>query len=312
MLFSSVETTSISDIAFKNSATSPLSNPNPNPNPIPTSAAFPLPCAEDPQLRRSTTLGAVGPPRAKTKNPANSDFLSSHNTWKAPPTTVQNLTSRISKLKKMFMDEIATYTAITAGILSQYFFLYRKIRQLQPGISDTINCKIPSVKFVLDSAKVVRPTSDPLLEPATSFSSSIFGTNPHAYNIFAKFYPYGIGAATGKCASTLFTLFHGDYDNLLQWRFSKLIHIGIRDQFDPLNTWTKTIKLDQDPAYRKLIISTKTGVSTVIFDSFIPHSKLFSETEGFLIDSASYIEIKFSDTPVLKPHKQTSLLFPFP
>ena len=130
-----------------------------------------------------------------------------------------------------------------------------------------------------------------------------------------KFYPYGIGPATGQCASILFTLFpgdYGDYDNLLQWRLSKIIHIGIRDQLDPLNTWTKTIHPDDDPAYKKPTLSTKTGVATININNFIPHSKLFSETEVFLIDGASYIEIKFSQPPVLKPHTQTSILFPFP
>ena len=225
---------------------------------------------------------------------------------------VQNLTSRISKLEKIIAEEIATYTSITAGIHSQYFFLYDKIRQLEPGHSDVIVWKILSVKFVFDSAKVARPSSDPLIEPATSFSSPIFRTQPHGYNFFIKFFPYGIGPATGKRASILFTLFPGDYDNLLQWPFSKTIHIGIRDQLDPMNTWMKTIRPDQDPAYKKPTMSTKTGIATVLINDFIPHSKLFIVTEGFLIDGASFIEIKFSDPPVLRPHAQTSLLFPFP
>ena len=103
------------------------------------------------------------------------------------------------------------------------------------------------MKIVFDSAKVARPSPDPLIEPATSFSSPIFRTHPHGYNTFIKLYPFGIGPATGKCASILFTLFAGDYDNLLQWPSSKLIHNGIRDQLDPMNTWMKTIQPDQDP-----------------------------------------------------------------
>ena len=59
-------------------------------------------------------------------------------------------------------------------------------------------------------------------------------------------------------------------------------------------------------------MSTKLGVAAIIINIFIPHSKLFGETEGFLIDGASFIEIKFSDADVLKFHTQTSLLFPFP
>ena len=290
--FSPVETISNKEIAVKNSATSPLFNPkpnrNPNVNPNPASSAFPLPSSGEPKLCRSTPVGAVGPPRTKTNNSANADFQPTPNTQEVPSTTVQNLASRICKLEKLFADEISTYTSITAGIHSQYFFLYDKSRQLEPGNSDAIIWKIPSVKFAFDSAKVARPSSDPLLEPATSFNSPIFRTHPHGYNFFIKFYPYGIGPATSKCASFLFTLFPGDYDNLLQWPFSKLIHFGIRDQPDPLNTWMKKIRPDQDPAYKKPTMSTKTGVATTLINNVLPHSKLFRETEGFLIDGARF------------------------
>ena len=251
----------------------------------------------------------MGTAKTKTNNTANTDFQPIPHTQE---TTIQNLTSRICKLEKVVANEVSTYTSITAGVHSHYFLLYDKIRQLEPGNSDVIIWKIPSVKFVFDSAKVARPSSDPLIEPATSFSSPIFRTHPHGYNFFIKLYPYGIGPATGKCASVLFALFPGDYDNLLQWPFTKTIHIGIRDQLDPMNTWMKTILPDQDPAYKKPTMSTKTGVATILIDNFIPHSKLFSETEGFLIDGASFVEIKFSDPLVLTPHTQTSLLFPFP
>ena len=154
--------------------------------------------------------------------------------------------------------------------------------------------------FAFDSAKVAWSSSDALIEPATSFASPIFWTHPHGYNIFIKVYPYGIGPATGKCASILFTLFPGDYDNLLQWPFSKIIPIGILDQMDTLNTSTKTVQPDHDPTYKKHIMSKKQefrqSLSKILF--LLP--KLFGETEGFLTDGASYIETKFSDTPVLK------------
>ena len=144
----------------------------------------------------------------------------------------QNLTSRNSKLEKF----LTAYTSTAAGTHSQYFFLYDKIRQLEADNSDTIIRKIPSVKFVFDSAKVARSSSDAVIETPTGFSSLIFRTHPHGYNFFIKFYPYGTGTAAGKCASIIFTFFPGDYDNLLQWPFSKLIYIGLRDQLDPLNT----------------------------------------------------------------------------
>ena len=306
LLSSPVETISNKDITFKNSATSPLlkSNPNPypNPNPNPTSSAFPLSSSGEQRPHRSTPVGAVGSPRVKTNNSAKFDFQLTTNMQEAPSTMVWNLASRISKLEKLFADEISIYTSIYAGIYSRYFFLFDKNRQLEPVTSGVIIWKIPSVKFVFDSAKVDRPSSDPLIEPAISFGSPIFRTHSQGYNFFIKLYPYGFGPATGKCASILFTLFPGDYDNLLQWPFSKLIHMGNRDQLDPMNTWMKTIRLDQDPAYKKPTMSTKTGVATILINNFIPHSKLFSETEGFLFDGASFIQIKFFDTQVLKPH----------
>ena len=261
LLFSSTETTPNKDITVTDTATSPLLatnanpnpnvNPNPNPNPNPSSqlpSAFSLPGPGAPTLRRSTSVGALGPPRTKTTHTANTEFQPIPNAQEAPSTAIQNLTSRICKLEKLFANEVSTYTSITAGVHSQYFLLYDKIRQLEPGNSDVIIWKVPSVKFVFDSAKVARPSSDPLIEPATRFSSPIFRTHPHGYNFFIKLYPYGIGPATGKCASVLFALFPGDYDNLLQWPFTKTIHIGIRDQLDPMNAWMKTIRPDQDPA----------------------------------------------------------------
>ena len=134
-------------------ATSPLNNPNPIPNTHPTSSALTLPCTDDAKHRRSTPVGAMGPPRAKTNISANADFQPLLNTQENPSATVQNLTARIGKLEKLFTDEVATYTSITAGIQSQYFFLYDKIRQLEPGNSDVIIWKIPSVKFVFESVK---------------------------------------------------------------------------------------------------------------------------------------------------------------
>ena len=80
---------------------------------------------------------------------------------------------------------------------------------------------------------------------------------------------------------------------------------------DPLNTWMKSIRPYQDPAYKKPTMSTKTGVARILINNFIPHPNLLSQTEGFPIVGASFIEIKFSDPPVLKPQTQTHSLSPF-
>ena len=121
LLFPSVGTIPICDTSLKNPATSPPihTKPSPNPNPHPTSNALVLPCAAEPSVRRSTPVGAVGPPRAKTKKSANTNFQPTSNNQEAPPITGQNLTSRVSRLEKLFTDEIATDTSTTAGIPSQ-------------------------------------------------------------------------------------------------------------------------------------------------------------------------------------------------
>ena len=165
---------------------------------------------------------------------------------------------------------------------------------------------------MFDSAKVAPPSSDPFIKRATSFDSLIFRTHPHEYIFLIDFYPYGMGPPSGKCASKLFNLFPGCYDNLLQYTFSKSFHIGVHDQLNPLNTWTQTIWLDRDLADNKPSISTKTEVSAIIINSFFPHSKHFSETEGFPIDDASFIEIRLAEPPMPKSETETFLLFPFP
>ena len=134
LLFSSTETLPHKDITVKDAATSPLidtnANPNPNPNPNPSShlpSTFSFPGPRAPTLRRSTPVGAVGTAKTKTNNTANTGFQSIPNMQE---TTIQNLTSRICKLEKLFANEVSTYTSITAGVHSQYFFYTIKFASL--------------------------------------------------------------------------------------------------------------------------------------------------------------------------------------
>ena len=124
------------DIVVRNSVTSPLLNPNPHPDPNPTSCAIPFASIGEPQLLRSTPVGSVGPPRTKTNSSAKVDFQPTPNTQLQTQyattlsTTVQNLTSRICKLEKLFANETSAYISITAGIHSQYFFYMIKFASL--------------------------------------------------------------------------------------------------------------------------------------------------------------------------------------
>ena len=127
LLFSSTETIPNKDITVKDTASSPLFGPtanpnpnvNPNPSPHPTSSAFPLPGPRAPTLHRSTPVGAVAAARTKTNNTTNTDSHPTPNSQEAPLATLQDLTTRISKLEKLFANEVSSYTSITAGIHSQ-------------------------------------------------------------------------------------------------------------------------------------------------------------------------------------------------
>ena len=105
-------------------------NPKPYPNPKPILVDTLFTTVDEPSTFHFTLQGAVGPLRANEAKSANADFQSTHNTREATPTTAQNLTSRTSKLEKLFADEKTTYTFITAGIHSQYFCYMIKFASL--------------------------------------------------------------------------------------------------------------------------------------------------------------------------------------
>ena len=92
---------------------------------------------------------------------------------------------QIANLKNCLPRKYQLTHPLLRGCIPNTFFLYDKLLRLDPGNSDVIIWKIPSVKFY-STAKVARPSSDPLIELATSFSSPIFQTQPHGYNFFIK------------------------------------------------------------------------------------------------------------------------------
>ena len=145
-------------------------------------------------------------------------------------------------------------------------------RYLETCDSDTILWKTPTVGFVFHWTNNIRSSCDHLIEPITRFGSPIFRTQTHGY-FFFKFYTKSIGLAAGKNASILFTFSLSDYDNLLQLPLPKCTHSGIRDQFEPVNTWRPTIHTnDKKPAFKRPTISCKDGVFTVIITYAITHT----------------------------------------
>ena len=130
--------------------------------------------------------------------------------------------------------------------------------------------------------------------PSTHYNSPVYRTHPYGYNFFVQFYPYGLDAAAGNHASIMFALFPGDYDGLLTWPFSKTIHLSVRDQLDPQNTWTISFAHSDRISLRR---PTRDSLPTLMKFNFFPHSKMSSKSETFLLDNTLYLEIKFTDLP---------------
>ena len=211
-----------------------------------------------------------------------------------------DIISKLDALEKQTKDDLSRQKSMLSSIQSNYSFLYDKIRQLEAGSNNTILWRIPSVRFIFDSAKSAHRQSKPLNDKTTGYWSPVFRTHPYGYNFIIRFHPYGIDATAGQFATILFAFFPGDYEGLLRWPFPKAIHLSLRDQLDPLNAWTQTIQPTQEPPFKRPTSSLKNDVFAVAFYKYIPHSKLFSETEGYIVNDTCYIEISFSDPNVQK------------
>ena len=159
----------------------------------------------------------------------------------------KKLTTRVSKLEELFSDEITSYhfRNTFSKLLPLWQNAPARTRSLRYNILEDLlsqHCLVPT-KF-LDHHLT---TSSNRPRALVALFSEL---SPHSNNFLIKFYTYGIGSLTVKSASILFTLFPGDYDKLLQWPFSKLNPLGIRDKLDPLNTRTYRIWAEKGPAYK--------------------------------------------------------------
>ena len=226
----------------------------------------------------------------------------------APP----DIVSKFNALEKQIKDDLSCQKSLLSSIQSNYSFLYDKIRPLEAGSNNTILWRLPSVRFIFDSAKLAHRQSKPIDDKTTGYWSPAFRTHPYGYNFIIRFHPYGIGTTAGQFATIIFAFFPGDYDGLLRWPFPKAIHLSLRDQLDPLNAWTQTIQPTQEPPFRRPTSSLKNDAFAVALYKFIPNSKLFSETDGYVVNDTCYIENSFSDPNAQKSPTQKLPFPPFP
>ena len=214
------------------------------------------------------------------------------------PGVSPDIISQFNALEKQTKDELSGQKSLLWSIQSNYSFLYDKLRQLEAGSNNAILWRISSVRFIFDSAKSAHRQSKPIDDKASGYWSPVFRAHPYGYNFIIQFHPYGVDARAGQFATLIFAFFLGDYGGLLRWPFPKAIHRSLRDQLDPLNAWTQTIQPTQEPPFSRPTSSLKNDAFAVAFYKFIPHSKLFSETDGYVVNDTCYIEVSFSDPKI--------------
>ena len=227
------------------------------------------------------------------------------------PTFTVPIKVRIDQLEKLLNEEVSRTKSLLSGLRSNYSFLYDKIRQLEAGSSNTIFWRICSVNFVYCSAKSTHRASKSIDDKSSGYWSPIFRSHPYGYNFIIRFYPYGLGTNAGQFVTILFAFFPGDYDNLLRWPFPKINHLGLRDQLDPLNTWTQKIQPTQEHPFRRPTSSPKNDAFLIALHRFIPHSKFFNETEGSIVNDTCYLEISLSDPSPQNSTAQAPVPHPF-
>ena len=188
------------------------------------------------------------------------------------------LETRVRQLKEEITKARESRETIASIYRSQFAFLYDRIRALESGGTDYIFWKLTSLKLVFDTAKSSARLENAAKDPSTHYNSPVYRTHPYGHNFFVHFYPYGLEAAAVNHASIMFALFPGDYDGLFKWPFSKTIHLSVRDQLDPQNTWTITFAPSERISFRR---PTREPLPTLMKFNFFPHSKIFSKTETF-------------------------------
>ena len=285
----------------------------------PSSSSHPIPFTIDPPssaaFEDSSTLGSIQimKPRVTItlKRPSSATSRSQPTeplrVSLSNPTTSGSsldLEARVTQLEEEVTKARESRETIASIYRSQFAFLYDRIRALESGGTDTILWKLTAVKLVFDTAKSSPRLDNAAKDPSTHYNSPVYRTHPYGYNFFVQFYPYGLDAAAGNHASIMFALFPGDYDGLLKWPFSKTIHLSVRDQLDPQNTWTISFAPSERISFRR---PTRDPLPTLMKFNFFPHSKMFSKTENFLFDNTLYLEIKFTD--LLDPEGATPSSF---
>ena len=199
-----------------------------------------------------------------------------------PPTSKSSLLTLEIKIKvseKRLPTETCRYNWRLNSLQHQLATMGDQIYQFDHSNSTFLLWKITSIQLVFESARIwyLKPGRE--RGSTTLLRSPIFRSHPYGYNFYLNFYPYGFAAAIGTWASISLSISAGEYDDILPWPVSKTIQIKVRDELNPLNTWSQTIESQELTKPTSTEYST---VPTIRYPYFFPYSKLFDETNGYL------------------------------
>ena len=227
-----------------------------------------------------------------------------------PPTSKSPLVAlekKIRVLEKRLSTETWRYNSRLNFLQHQLSNMGDQICQSEHNNSTLILWKVTSIHFVFESAQLWYLKTGRENAPTIRLRSPIFRSHPYGYNFYLNLYPNGFPASIGRWASISLFNSPGEYDDILPWPVSKTIQIKVSEQLNPINTWSQIIESKE---LTKPTANEYSIAPTIRYPYFFPHLKPFNETDGYLHKDTIFIEISFSDPPVL-PTK-SSLLFPFP
>ena len=149
---------------------------------------------------------------------------------------------KIRVSEKRLSIETSRYISRLNSLQHQLSTMGDQICQFEHSNSKFILWKVTSIQLVFESARFwyLKPRWENA--PTTRLRSPIFCSHPCGYNFYLILYPYGFAAAIGTWASISLSMSAGEYDDIVSWPVSKTIQIKVRDQLNPVNTWSQTIE----------------------------------------------------------------------
>ena len=126
----------------------------------------------------------------------------------------------------------------------------------------------------------------PTLTNSEKLHSNCFYSGKYGYKMRLIVFINGCGKATGNHLSLFFQLIKGEYDNLLEWPFSKKVTLSVLDQSEKKQHCAYSFSPPKSSkAFEKPFLNENTDWG---FTLFMPHEKLTKD--GYIINNTLIIK----------------------